>query len=47
MRQKIALACILILIAVEVHFLYDDYTKCQQQYHRGCVPTVGSGPVSK
>jgi len=47
MRPKIALACMLIVIAVEAYFLYDDYAKCQQQYHRGCVLPVGGGPVSK
>lgn len=47
MKQKIALTCMVIVIAVGAYFLYDDYAKCQQEYHRGCTPAVGSGPVSK
>jgi len=44
MRQKIAMACTIIIIAVCTYFLYADFRECQREYHRGCTPGVGPGP---
>jgi hypothetical protein len=43
MRQKIALACILILIAVEAYFLYDDHSRQRAGLEMRPLPAPGSG----
>lgn len=46
-KEKIAVVCTVVAIAIMSHFLYRDYVECQREWHRGCAPEVGSGPISK
>jgi hypothetical protein len=44
MTQKIAIVCLISVVVVCALFLFEDYSKCQREYHRGCAPAVGAGP---
>jgi hypothetical protein len=44
MIQKIAIVCLIGIAVVCALVLFDDYSKCQHEYHRGCAPVVGAGP---
>ena len=42
--QKVAIVCLIGIAVVCALVLFDDYSKCQHEYHRGCAPAVGAGP---
>jgi hypothetical protein len=42
MIQKIAIVCLIGIAVVCALVLFDDYSKCQHEYHRGCAPVFNS-----
>jgi hypothetical protein len=44
MMQKVAIVFMIGIAVVCALILFEDYSKCQHEYHRGCALAVGAAP---